>query len=322
MANGLAQKEEVNLYVEIHINAGGGTGSEVLVTGHSAVANQYAAKICSSLSQALGIPNRGVKSQNLIVLNKTSMPAVLVECLFADSSDSSKYNAEVIAGAIADGLAGAGSVNGNGGSSSGSTSGNGYAGINSSGRTRGNGYAGVDDSGGKRGNGYAGINGSGRTRGNGYVGVDGSGDTSGNGYTGVDGSGVGGQVFGSSYSFLSGPSWKLGWNRNNIGWWYCTNVAEGYYYTMQNGWKCIDGEWYIFDEQGYALENTWYYDENEGHWYYLDENCRMVSGQKDKPLWKWIDGGCYAFDEDGRMYCNCTTPDGWTVDESGAWNRN
>ena len=227
MANSIAQKEEVDLYVEIHINAGGGTGSEVLVTGHSAIANQYAAKICSSLSAELGISNRGVKTQNLIVLNKTSMPAILVECLFADSSDSNKYNAEIIVGAIADGLVGAESNQNN--------------------------------------------------------------------------------------------QWKLGWNRNNIGWWYCPNNINKTYYTSQNGWKCIDGDWYIFDDQGYALENAWYYDEYESKWYYLDENCKMVYGKKDKVLWKWIDGGCYAFDEEGRMYCNCITPDGWKVDERGMW---
>lgn len=228
MANNLDQKEEVDLYAEIHINAGGGTGCEVLVTGHSAAANQYAAKICSSLSGALGIPNRGVKIQNIIVLNKTSMPAILIECLFADSSDSNKYNAEIIAGAIVDGL------------------------------------------------------------------------------TGSD----------SSHN----KQWKLGWNRNNIGWWYSPDNINKTYYTSQNGWKCIDGEWYIFDEQGYALERAWYYDEDDGHWYYLDESCKLVYGENDKPLWKWIDGGCYAFDEEGRTYCDCVTPDGYRVDESGSWD--
>ena len=123
----------------------------MLVTGHSAVANKYAAKIYSSLSLALGIPNRGVKTQNLIVLNKTSMPAILIECLFADSSDSNKYNQEVIARAIVDGLIGA--------------------------------------------------------------------DTN------------------------SNNQWKLGWNRNNIGWWYSPDNINKTYYTSQNGWKCIDGEW-------------------------------------------------------------------------------
>ncbi|MDU1230852.1 MAG: N-acetylmuramoyl-L-alanine amidase [Clostridium sp.] len=229
-ANKLAENSKIDLYAEIHINAGRGTGTEVCVSGKSAIANQYADKVCASLSATLGIPNRGVKTQSLIVLNKTSMPAILIECLFADSSDSSKYNAEVIARAIADGLVGA--------------------------------------------------------------------------------------------ERTQNKQLKLGWNRNNIGWWYYTNTSEGYYYTSNNGWKCIDGEWYIFDDQGYALENAWYYDKNEYRWYYLDENCRMVYGSKDKPLWKCINDGCYAFDEEGSMYCDCVTPDGWKVNESGMWINN
>lgn len=43
----------------------------------------------------------------------------------------------------------------------------------------------------------------------------------------------------------------------------------------------------------------------------------MLRGTKDKPFWKWIDSSCYAFGEGGRMYCDCVTPDGWNVDESG-----
>lgn len=38
-----------------------------------------------------------------------------------------------------------------------------------------------------------------------------------------------------------------------------------------------------------------------------------------RPLWKWIDSACYAFNEHGEMYCNCVTPDGWKVYESGVW---
>lgn len=229
-ANDFAKSQNVDLYAEIHINAGGGTGTEVCVTGKSAIANQYAAKVCASLSVALNIQNRGLKTQSLIVLNKTSMPAILIECLFADSSDSNKYNSQIIAEAIADGL------------------------------------------------------------------------------TGAD----------SSYN----KEWQLGWNKNNIGWWYSPDNINKTYYTSQNGWKCLDGEWYIFDDQGYALENAWYYDENDGHWYYLDENCRMIYGTTNKPLWKWIDGACYAFDEEGRMYCDCVTPEGYSVDESGGYVNN
>lgn len=226
-ANQIAQGLEVELYVEIHINAGGGTGSEVCVTGKSEVANQYAVKVSNALAGSLNLPNRGVKTRNLIVLNKTIMPAILVECLFADSSDAEKYNAEVIARAIVNGL----------------------------------------------------------------VWSNGSSD----------------------------GEWKLGWNSNDVGWWYCTNLEDRYYYTSQNGWKEIDGEWYIFDSRGYALQSAWYYDDNYKAWYYLNESCKMVRGSKDRVLWKWIDSGCYAFDEYGKMYCDCVTSDGWKVNEHGVW---
>ena len=226
-ANDIAKYSDIELYVEIHINAGGGNGPEVCVTGKSEVANQYAAKVSNGLANALNLTNRGVKTRSLIVLNGTSMPAILVECLFADSSDADKYDSEIIARSIVSGLAGA------------------------------------EDS--------------------------------------ID------------------SVWKLGWNRNEIGWWYCTNIDNKYYYTADNGWQEINGEWYIFDNRGYVLESAWYYDESDGCWYYLDGSCKMLSGSKDKPLWIWIDSDCYAFDEHGKMYCNCVTPDGYCVDKSGFW---
>ena len=64
-ANDVVEKENIDLYVEIHINAGGWTGCEVCAARKSATANQYASKICSSLSGALGICNRRVKTHSL-----------------------------------------------------------------------------------------------------------------------------------------------------------------------------------------------------------------------------------------------------------------
>lgn len=225
-ANEIAKALNVELYVEIHINAGGGSGPEVLVTGKSEVANQYAAKVCNELASALNLPSRGIKTRSLIVLNNTVMPAILVECLFADSSDADAYNAEVVARAIVTGLVGA------------------------------------NDS--------------------------------------------------------SDEEWKNGWNHNEVGWWYSTDPINKYYYTADNGWREIDGEWYIFDTKGYALQDAWYYDEGDKDWYYLDSDCKMIKGSREKPLWKCIDSGCYAFREDGKMYCDCVTSDGYVVDESGA----
>lgn len=58
--------------------------------------------MCNALASSLNLSNRGVKTRNLIVLNNTVMPAILVECLFADV-----YNQDVIARAIVNGLVGA-----------------------------------------------------------------------------------------------------------------------------------------------------------------------------------------------------------------------
>lgn len=229
-ANEIAKTSDVELYVEIHINAGEGTGPEVCVTGKSEVANKYAAKVSNALASSLNLPNRGVKTRSLIVLNRTVMPAILVECLFADSDDADKYDPEVIARAIVSGLVVA------------------------------------DDS--------------------------------------------------------SNSEWKLGWNRNEVGWWYCTDTENKYYYTSENGWKEIDGEWYVFDSRGYALQECWYHDESDGAWYYLGSDCKMIRGVKDKVLWKWINNECYAFDGKGRMYCDCVTPDGRRIDRNGAWINN
>lgn len=104
---------------------------------------------------------------------------------------------------------------------------------------------------------------------------------------------------------------KKGWNNDVKGWWYCTDVAKEFYY--KNVWKIIDGEWFSFDSEGYAKCNKWELYKN-GKWYYLTSDCSMVSNK-----WLWIDGECYYFYSDGAMACNTITPDGYRVDETGAW---
>ena len=118
----------------------------------------------------------------------------------------------------------------------------------------------------------------------------------------------------------SDGEWKVGQNLNDVGWWFCYDTTNKYYYTSQNGWQEIGGEWYIFDSRGYALKDAWYYD-NDKYWYYLDSECKMIRGSKEKHLWLWIDSSCYCFNEHGRMYCNCITPDGYIVKQNGALER-
>lgn len=96
-----------DMFVEIHLNAGGGTGCEVLTTSGSK-ASSYATKVSQCISNKLSIANRGHKTTSgLYVLNNTSMPAMLVECCFVDNkTDYNAYNADKIASAIVEGLTG------------------------------------------------------------------------------------------------------------------------------------------------------------------------------------------------------------------------
>lgn len=93
-----------DIYVSIHLNAGGGHGTEIYTYNGKELlqARNVLNNICS-----LGYTNRGIKSANLYVINHTSMPAMLIECCFIDSNeDMAKYNAENIANAIVKGLVG------------------------------------------------------------------------------------------------------------------------------------------------------------------------------------------------------------------------
>lgn len=93
-----------DLYVSIHLNAGGGHGTEVYTyQGRElSAARNVLNNICS-----LGYTNRGLKGASLYVVNHTNMPAMLIECCFIDSeSDMARYNTEEIANAIVKGLVG------------------------------------------------------------------------------------------------------------------------------------------------------------------------------------------------------------------------
>ena len=94
----------VALDISIHLNAGGGTGSEVWI--YNSKNTEIASRISSKISSSLGISNRGVKvSKSLYVLKRTKAPAVLVECCFVDSEkDRNAWNTDVCAKAIVEGI--------------------------------------------------------------------------------------------------------------------------------------------------------------------------------------------------------------------------
>lgn len=51
----------------------------------------------------------------------------------------------------------------------------------------------------------------------------------------------------------------------------------------------------------------------QGWWYQNDDGSYPADG------WQWIDGKCYYFTSQGYCLVNATTPEGYTVDASGAW---
>ena len=101
-------KHTVDLDISIHLNAGGGTGTEVFYYTGSSSGKKKAAAVSQKVAAALGIRNRGAKSSSgLYVLRNTKATAILVECCFVDSkTDKGKWNADKCAEAIVEAVTG------------------------------------------------------------------------------------------------------------------------------------------------------------------------------------------------------------------------
>lgn len=100
-----ANAQRLDLFVSIHLNAGGGHGTETYVYNgnYSGKADLKAkAKVLNdAVVASCGFRNRGVKEANFHVLRETIAPAMLVEVCFVDSQeDANKINTEAIARAM------------------------------------------------------------------------------------------------------------------------------------------------------------------------------------------------------------------------------
>lgn len=103
-----ANSNNVDLYVSIHANAGGGKGTEVFTYNAKEVTQARA--VLSNLV-ALGFTNRGIKDgSNLYVVKNPSVASMLIEVCFVDTqSDVDLYRSlgiDKIANAIVSGLTG------------------------------------------------------------------------------------------------------------------------------------------------------------------------------------------------------------------------
>lgn len=85
----LANRQDLDYFISIHFNAGGGKGAEV----YTYEGRQFtdALEVCQNIS-ALGFKNRGVKSgTDLYVIRKTKAKSMLIEVCFVDTEDANLY---------------------------------------------------------------------------------------------------------------------------------------------------------------------------------------------------------------------------------------
>lgn len=99
----LANNKNADLFISIHLNAGGGTGCEAYTWKGEKL--PLATQICENITK-LGYKNRGIKDgSKLYVVKNTKCTAILVECCFVDNkSDYTKYDYELIAYSICDAI--------------------------------------------------------------------------------------------------------------------------------------------------------------------------------------------------------------------------
>ncbi len=71
------------------------------------------------------------------------------------------------------------------------------------------------------------------------------------------------------------------------------------------------GTWKFLKADGTYIKSAW--EQIEGKWYYFGSDSLMVTG------WQKIRNYWYYFGDDGACWMNTTTPDGFTVNESGIW---
>lgn len=110
--------DSYDFIAEIHLNAGGGTGTEVFYYNGSALSKKYAEAISKSIANVFGIRNRGAKiklgknGKNYFGIIRDTKPCtVLVETVFIDTAsdlnkvktaDGQKKCGEAIAKAVAE----------------------------------------------------------------------------------------------------------------------------------------------------------------------------------------------------------------------------
>lgn len=104
----IANTTKCDLFVSIHCNAGGGTGTETLIVAKGGKAETLAKCVNEKIVKTFSLKDRGVKVRSeLGVLRLTKMPAILIETAFIDNKSDAvllKEKKNDFAKAIFDGI--------------------------------------------------------------------------------------------------------------------------------------------------------------------------------------------------------------------------
>jgi len=111
----IANSSGADLFLAVHFNAGGGTGTEVWYYDGDDSARKLAAQMSVNVASALGLRDRGAKgTRDLYVLRNTKMKAVLLEVCFVDTEADAMawHNASwaSLAAAVVDAIGGTSSA--------------------------------------------------------------------------------------------------------------------------------------------------------------------------------------------------------------------
>lgn len=101
-----ANAQKLDLFLSIHLNAGGGSGTEIFYKSDSSTeVKNLAYSIGARVANSCGFNFRGLESQGYYVLRNNNNPALLLEVCFVDSSsDKNKLNEDSIANAIVEAI--------------------------------------------------------------------------------------------------------------------------------------------------------------------------------------------------------------------------
>ncbi len=81
---------------------------------------------------------------------------------------------------------------------------------------------------------------------------------------------------------------------------------------MTTGWKQVEGKWYYLATDG-GMQTNWVW--TGENWYFMNADGSMATG------WVLVNDSWYYLNQSGECLLNTVTPDGYRVNEKGAWTK-